>query len=541
MTTQLIVERGSGTGKRILVTSFPATIGRDSSNTVVLNDEKVSRFHFRIKKRGRLFILEDLESSNGTYINGDRVLNSIVQNGDKILAGSTELAFYTSRPEVQIANEIMKFNMVVGEDLGLNGPIDITSKPKLDTYTPIRLNPIKLVNQMAEDIHEVRKIYDVQGDIMVVDDLEEAAKALLKYIGQLSTSTARAALFIWVPHNRQLVPIAARHFRGDRTPFLLSQRSLEDALSRKQGILLQGSNADLRGGSNRSRIVLPIVNYGETICLIHLEGFDGVKEFPVKELELIQTLANRSAANFDSLLLRREIDSLMVGMVETMVATIEAKDTYTVGHSERVCRYSMAIADELRLNRELKKLLMISSLCHDIGKIGIPDAILKKASLLSNDEYEEMKLHPSIGADIISHMPKAHKFISGVKYHHEKWDGTGYPDGLVGEEIPFFGRIVAVADVFDAMISGRSYSGFVNESDAVQKIQDETELFDPEIIKALVKAWDNGVLTQKTSTQTNHPKASEFDSSQEETAFHKHLASTLTSKDHSKKIKKTKP
>jgi HD-GYP domain-containing protein (c-di-GMP phosphodiesterase class II) len=193
----------------------------------------------------------------------------------------------------------------------------------------------------------------------------------------------------------------------------------------------------------------------------------------------------------------------MVGMIETMIATIEAKDTYTHGHSERVSRYCMAIADELKLNREIKRLLLVSALCHDVGKIGIPDAILKKASMLSAEEYEEMKLHPTIGADIISHMPNAHRFISGVKHHHEKWDGTGYPDGLAGEEIPFFGRIVALADAFDAMVSGRAYSGFMDQGDAVERIVEEKELFDPEILKACVKAHENGTLTLKTSTASH--------------------------------------
>jgi len=190
-------------------------------------------------------------------------------------------------------------------------------------------------------------------------------------------------------------------------------------------------------------------------------------------------------------------------MIETMVATIEAKDTYTHGHSERVSRYSIAIADELKLSRDLKKLLLISALCHDIGKIGIPDAILKKASMLSSEEYEEMKLHPTIGSDIISHMPNAQRFISGVKHHHEKWDGSGYPDGLTGEDIPFFGRIVALSDVFDAMVSGRAYSGFMDQSDAISRITEERELFDPEILRAMIRAHENGSLTLKTST-ANH-------------------------------------
>ena len=142
-------------------------------------------------------------------------------------------------------------------------------------------------------------------------------------------------------------------------------------------------------------------------------------------------------------------------------------------------------------------------MCHDIGKIGIPDAILKKASHLSEDEYEEMKLHPTIGAEIVSHMPNAHRFISGVKHHHEKWDGSGYPDGLAGEDIPFFGRIVGIADVFDAMISGRAYAGFIDEADAIERLVREQQFFDPEILKAFVRAHEKGSLNFRTSTQNN--------------------------------------
>lgn len=500
--TQLIIERGKAKGQRIEIKSFPATIGRDPSNSIMISDDESSRFHMRIKKRGRLYIIEDLDSKNGTYLNGDKIRNSIVQNGDKILIGSTELVFATTAPDIQLATEILNFNMVIAEELGLQGPIALGTKLN-DTYsTPIRLSPLSSGNKITTDPADAKLILDHHGNIIVVDDLEEAANSFLKSIGQISPAVSRAALFIWVEANRQLLPIAARQFSKRPKRFLLSQRTLEDALARQQGILLQSDGSQSVKDAPAHRIILPMVQNGQSICVIHLESDSQEPIFPARELDLIQAFVKCAAASFDSMLLRREIDSWMVGMVETVVATIEAKDTYTVGHSERVCRYSMAIAEELKLNRELKKLLMVSSLCHDIGKVGIPDSILKKASLLSADEYEEMKLHPTIGADIMSHMPNASRFISGVKYHHEKWDGTGYPEGLVGEDIPFFGRIVAVADVFDAMVSGRSYSGFIDESDAVEKLCSEEDLFDPEIIKSLVKAWENGNLTQKTSTQS---------------------------------------
>jgi HD-GYP domain-containing protein (c-di-GMP phosphodiesterase class II) len=246
-----------------------------------------------------------------------------------------------------------------------------------------------------------------------------------------------------------------------------------------------------------------MLHQGDVLCVLHIEYDNPPIPLGEEFLAPVRFLIEQIAPSIDSLILRRDLESYSVGMVSAMIAAIEAKDTYTHGHSERVSRYSMAIAEEMNLDRSVRRLLLMSSLCHDIGKIGIPDAILRKASLLNPDEYEEMKQHPSIGANIVANIPNARRFLSGIKYHHEKWDGTGYPEGLSGEDIPFFGRIIAVADVFDAMVSGRSYSGFLEEKDAVEKLSLEKDLFDPDIVRAFVRAWDAGRLTQKTSTQKN--------------------------------------
>jgi HD-GYP domain-containing protein (c-di-GMP phosphodiesterase class II) len=495
----LIIERGKDQGKRLPLLEFPITIGRDPSNQLILDDEEVSRFHLRIKKRGKIFVCEDLESKNGTFLNGDRILNSIVKNGDKILLGSTEIQFLTSESDIQIATDLSKFDAQLIEDLGLRGPIEVTRKDSGSRFTPIRLNQASLANQFVADAQSIRDVFELHSNILVTNDLEEASKALLKALGKIMPIASRSAFFIWSSSSRQLIPCAVRHFKKKRENFQLSQSSFEDVLTRKQGILLLADSPHATQ-NGRNRLILPLIQGDEVISLIHIEADNPQEIFQTKEIELAQTLITRCVPQFEALLLRRDLDAWMVGMIETIIATIEAKDTYTHGHSERVSRYSIAIAEELKLNRELKRLLLISALCHDVGKIGIPDAILKKASMLSAEEYEEMKLHPTVGANIIEHMPNAKRFLSGVKHHHEKWDGTGYPDGLVGEEIPFFGRIVAVADAFDAMVSGRAYSGFMDQSEAIQRLDDEKELFDPEIIKACIRAHESGALTLKTNT-----------------------------------------
>ncbi len=498
----LIIERGPNAGTRLPLNHFPITIGRDPENDVYLQDTEVSRFHLRIKQRGKLFIMEDLESKNGSYVNGEKILNSIIQNGDKILIGETELLFVTQQSGIQITQEIQGFDILISEQLGITGPVDVRLNPDENTFKPIRLSPVKGVKEFLEDHDAVVKIFDHHSNLLVIKDLDEAARAVLKSVGQILEKASRACFFIWSNSTRQLIPIAAKQYSNQKVPFLLSQRSLEDVISRKQDLLLKAKFAKVTQ-PGRNRLILPMIHNEELICVLHVESDDPRVEFSTRELELVRALLHRIAPSFESMLLRRELDSWLVGMIETMIATVEAKDTYTRGHSERVSRYAMAIADELKLNRELKRLLLISSLCHDIGKIGIPDSILKKAAILSAEEYDEMKLHPTIGAEIINHMPNAKRFLSGIKHHHEKWDGTGYPDALAGEEIPFFARIVAISDVFDAMVSGRSYAGFMDQAEAVERLSGETDLFDPEIFKAFVRAFENGTLTIKTSTDKN--------------------------------------
>ena len=152
-----------------------------------------------------------------------------------------------------------------------------------------------------------------------------------------------------------------------------------------------------------------------------------------------------------------KLEQAYLSTIQTLRYTVEAKDTYTRGHSDRVSQYSVLIGKHLGLSDNDLHDLEVGGLFHDIGKIGIPDAILRKEAKLTDDEYSEIKNHPAIGAHILSSAVIFQNIIPIVKHHHEKYDGTGYPGRLKGEEIPYLARIAAIADTFDAMTSKRSY------------------------------------------------------------------------------------
>jgi HD-GYP domain-containing protein (c-di-GMP phosphodiesterase class II) len=184
---------------------------------------------------------------------------------------------------------------------------------------------------------------------------------------------------------------------------------------------------------------------------------------------------------------------LFLNSVRMLAAAIDAKDPYTRGHSERVARYSIGIGKNLNLADKEMRNLRISALLHDVGKIGIDDRILRKPGALSDDEFEVMKGHPAKGAAIMSGVAQLIDIIPGMKYHHEKWSGGGYPDGLEGEQIPMQARIVAIADTFDAMTTNRPYQKAMELGYVVEKVKSFAGTrFDPRVVDAFVNAVKRG-------------------------------------------------
>jgi len=178
------------------------------------------------------------------------------------------------------------------------------------------------------------------------------------------------------------------------------------------------------------------------------------------------------------------------------VEAIEARDPYTKQHSTRVTNYAVSMANALGCSQEEIDGLNISGNLHDIGKIGIPDNILLKPGRLTDEEYEVIKKHPVTGSNIIGHFNMWSYPQRIIRHHHERWDGNGYPDGLKGEEIPFFSRILSIADVYDALTSDRSYRAKLSENVALRLIQKNAGgRFDPELVTVFLKLFQQGKTT----------------------------------------------
>ena len=151
------------------------------------------------------------------------------------------------------------------------------------------------------------------------------------------------------------------------------------------------------------------------------------------------------------------MERLSAQIMKTLAGTIDAKDKYTKGHSSRVAEYAVKIAKKLGKSQKEQDDIYYLGLLHDIGKIGIPDGIINKTTRLTDKEYEIIKTHSVIGAEILENISELPELVLGARWHHERYDGSGYPDGLKGTEIPEMSRIIGVADAYDAMTSNRSY------------------------------------------------------------------------------------
>ena len=174
--------------------------------------------------------------------------------------------------------------------------------------------------------------------------------------------------------------------------------------------------------------------------------------------------------------------------VRVLATTLESKDPYTLGHSERVCHYSSLIADGLRLSPDEKEKLQISAYLHDIGKVGISDIYISKDGPLDENEWAIVREHPIKGIKIISPLGLPSEVIEGIKYHHERFDGKGYPEGLSGKKIPLFARIIAIADAYDALTIGRPYKSPLSKNEALLEIKKcAGSQFDEELVEVFIE------------------------------------------------------
>ncbi len=193
----------------------------------------------------------------------------------------------------------------------------------------------------------------------------------------------------------------------------------------------------------------------------------------------------------EAVMAKDEVKSLSVEVMEALAHTIDAKDEYTKGHSVRVAKYSRMIAEKMGLSAEECENTYYMGLLHDLGKIGVPNEIINSPTKLSDEQYDVIKTHPGLGFDILSEIKSRPDLVIGARWHHERYDGKGYPDGKSGEDIPLIARIIAVADSYDAMTSNRSYRNYLPQDTVrTELVKNKGTQFDPDVADVMVEIID---------------------------------------------------
>ena len=188
---------------------------------------------------------------------------------------------------------------------------------------------------------------------------------------------------------------------------------------------------------------------------------------------------------------KRRGERLIMQLVRTMSGAIDAKDSYTNGHSNRVAEYAKMIAKRAGYDESFQEKIFMMGMLHDIGKIGVRDDILTKPGKLTEAEYKRIQEHPTIGAGILKNITEYPELANGAHWHHERYDGKGYPDGLKGEEIPAEARIIAVADAYDAMSSTRSYRANLTQAEVRRRVEEASGTqFDPRFAQIMLTLID---------------------------------------------------
>jgi HD-GYP domain-containing protein (c-di-GMP phosphodiesterase class II) len=222
--------------------------------------------------------------------------------------------------------------------------------------------------------------------------------------------------------------------------------------------------------------------------ILCFSGKPGSDFFPSTEVKLASAVAAYTASILSNARLYENVRSLFLGAIAALSNAIESKDEYTRGHVERVTRYAAAIAEKMGFEAERVELIRISAMMHDLGKIGVPDQILQKEGILTDQERAVMQRHALVGPRILEGIRNLEPLVPWIRGHHERPDGTGYPYGLRGAEIPIEAQIIAVADAFDAMTSDRSYRKAVSPEEAARRLLEGVgRQFSAEVVQAFLQ------------------------------------------------------
>ncbi|GMU37549.1 MAG: HD-GYP domain-containing protein [Phycisphaerae bacterium] len=258
--------------------------------------------------------------------------------------------------------------------------------------------------------------------------------------------------------------------------------------TRERRVMTREIPTEFQGAKVAQLLTAPVTCNGQPICVVLLGRASDGPELRASDMGLVEVLTTFCGDLIANIRLHHELRQISVDLVRSLVCTIDQKDPYTSGHSLRVGYYAKRLGEELGIKGQELQMLEWSALLHDVGKIGIRDDVLKKPGKLTDEEFAHIKEHPVRSYDVVKRVPQLRSALDGIRHHHERYDGKGYPDGLAGEGIPLQARIIQVADIFDALTSSRAYRKAFDWEKALSIIAEESgTVVDPELGRVFIR------------------------------------------------------
>jgi putative nucleotidyltransferase with HDIG domain len=429
------------------------SIGRDAGCDLHLDFPDISRNHARIFLREGRWLVEDCASKVGVLVNGERIGRRELSDGDLIKIGGI----------------VLRHN---GDKNGLSN-CDVSHLHNL-------LEATRTISSSLVPEEVLERITD---SVAAITGAERAFLMLVSENGELDLKVER---------NIERIAIESSEFKISRSVVTQTARTGRSVVI--DNVPDGEGTESIETLGLKSVACWPLLLKKRVIGVIYT---DSRKPNWIKELDvrMLEALASNAAVALENARLNQQLKDAFFNTSMALADAVEARDNYTAGHSRRVTDYSLLIGRAMGLGAEELETLRTSAILHDIGKIGIPDCILNKPGLLEPLEYETIKQHTVIGARILGHVPELSNVVPAVRHHHERMDGSGYPDGLSGEAIPLLARIIAVADAFDAITTTRVYKPTLPDSLALEELRRGSGTqFDPQVVDVFLKLYAEGMV-----------------------------------------------
>ena len=438
-------------------------VGRLDPLEIVLDDNSVSRYHAEIRMTERGWRIRDLGSTNGTRLNGVRLGSGqwpiqerdLLQFGEVAVVVEAMLEERNAEPPASDHMRIEATSRSSIEEALQHLAFDSNRCPRAGEQLLALVRAGHHLGHLEREedllhtiLYDAVSVLDAQRGAIVLADTPDGPLKLKALVTGRTEPKAR---------------VSGRSDPGGR--FSFSQSLAQRSFTKGESILCHRVEEDpelalaksIAEGAMASVLCVLLRTPRKRLGILHLDRSPWQKPFTQDDLHLADALAANVSAGIESAQLMRRQRDLFLETITTLAQAVELRDEYTGGHTHRVSTYSMLLAQKLGLPESDLDLIRTGTPLHDIGKIGIDDAILRKPDKLTAEEFEIMKTHTTRGAEIVANIRDLHPILPIVRSHHERWDGKGYPDATAGELTPHLARIVALADAFDAMTSDRPY------------------------------------------------------------------------------------